>query len=126
MKEIWRAHTNNLRNIRLHRARKHHKYAKELPKYSVGTEVLVRKFTRKPLEKKFVGGFSITRILSNNAYELQKPNGRMFKVNVHNIRLYGTGKGRKSKQPANVDSHNLHNQVLRNRETLSAPNRLMY
>ena len=28
LKEIWRAHTNNLRNIRLHRARKCDKYAK--------------------------------------------------------------------------------------------------
>ena len=53
-KEIWRAHTNNLRNIRLHRARKCVKYDKELPKYLVGTRVLVINFTRKPLEKKFV------------------------------------------------------------------------
>ena len=28
LKKIWRAHANNLRNIRLHRARKHDKYAK--------------------------------------------------------------------------------------------------
>ena len=47
----WKAHTNNLRNIRLHKARKCDKYAKKLPKYSVGTEVLVKNFTRKPLEK---------------------------------------------------------------------------
>ena len=33
LKEIWRAHINNLRNIRLHRARKCDKYAKELIKY---------------------------------------------------------------------------------------------
>ena len=46
LKEVWTAHTNNLRNIRLHRARKHDKYAKELPRYSVGTQVLVRNFTR--------------------------------------------------------------------------------
>ena len=102
LKEIWRAHANNLRNIRLHRARKHDKYAKELPKYSVGTQVLVRNFTRTPLEKMFVGGFSITRVLSNNSYELPKPNGRTFKVNVHHIRPYGTGKGRKTKQPSNA------------------------
>ena len=95
----------------------------------VGTQVLVRNFPRKPLEKKFVGGFSITRVLSNNAYELQKPNGRMFKVNVPHIRPYGTGKGRKTKEPANVVLHNLHNshnRVLRNRETLNAPDRLTY
>ena len=49
LKEIWRAHTNNLINIRLHKARKCDKYAKELPRYLVGTKVLVRNFTRKPL-----------------------------------------------------------------------------
>ena len=126
LKEIWRAHASILRNIRLHRARKHDKYAKELPKYLVGTQVLVRNFTRKPLEKKFAGGFSITRVLSNNLYELLKPNSRMFKGNVHHIRPYGTGKGRKTKQPSNVDLHNSHNCVLRNRETLNSTNRLTY
>ena len=126
LKEIWRAHVSNLRNIRLHRAKKHDRYAKELPKYLVGTQVLVRNFTRKSLEKKFVGGFSITRELSNNSCKFIKPNGRSFRVNVHHIRPYGTGKGRKTKQPSNVDSHNLHNHVLRNREMLSAPNRLTY
>ena len=49
-KEIWRAHASNLRNTRLHRANKCDKYAKELPKCSRGTQVLVRNFTRKPLE----------------------------------------------------------------------------
>ena len=34
----------------------------------------------------------------------------MFKVNVHHIRPYGTGKGRKTKYPANVTLHNWHNQ----------------
>ena len=77
------------------------------------------------MEKKFVGGFSITRVLSNNANELQKPNSRTLKVNVHHIRPYGTGKGRKTRQPTNVvlhNSHISHNHVLRNRETLDAPN----
>ena len=126
LKEIWRAHTNNLRNIRLHRARKHDKYAKELQKYLVVTQVLVRNFTRKPLEKKFVVRFSITRVLSNNSYQLLKPNGRMFRVNVHHMRPYGTSKGRKTRQPANVNSHNSHDCILRNGETLNSPNRLTY
>ena len=39
----------------------------------------------------------------------------MFRVNVHHIRPYGTSKGRKTRQPANVDSYD---GVLRNRETL--------
>ena len=121
LEEIWRTHTNNLWNIRLHIARKCDKYAKEFPKYLVGIQVLVRNFTSKPLEKMFVGGFSITRVLSNNSYELLKPNSKMFKVNVHHIRPYGTSKGRKTKQPSNVY---LHNHVLRNR--VNAPNRLTY
>ena len=60
LKEAWRAHNNNLRNIRLHRARKHDKYAKELPRYSVGTQVLVRNFTR----YLWKGSFSMVSILS--------------------------------------------------------------
>ena len=51
LKEVWRAHANNLRNIRLHRARKCDKFAKELPKYLVGTQVLVKNFMSKPLER---------------------------------------------------------------------------
>ena len=57
LKDIWKAHANNLRSIRLHKARKCDKYARELPKYLVGTKVLVRNFTRKPLERKFFGGY---------------------------------------------------------------------
>ena len=89
----------------------------------VGNQVLVRNFIRKPLEKKFVSGFSIVRLLLNNSYELLKPNGQMFRVNVHHTRPYGTSKGRKTRQPTTV---NLHNRILRNRETLNAPDRLMY
>ena len=37
LKEIWKAHADNLRSIRLHKARKHDKYTRELPKYLVGT-----------------------------------------------------------------------------------------
>ena len=112
-----------MRNIRLHRARKHDKCAKELPKYLVGTQVFVRNFTKKPLEKKFVGGFSIVKVLPNNSHELLKPNGRMFRVNVHHFTPYGTSKGRKTRQPVNA---NLYNHVLRNRETLNVPDRLTY
>ena len=86
LKDIWKAHADNLRNIRLHKARKCDKYARELPKYSVCTKVLVRNFTRKPLEQKFLGGYEIVKVLSNNSYELSKPNGRIFKVNVHHIK----------------------------------------
>ena len=60
--------------------------------YKVGTQVLVRNFTRKPLERKFVSGYQVIRILSDNAYELTKPNGKTFKVNTHHIRPYGNVK----------------------------------
>ena len=70
----------------MHRARKRDKYAKSLPRYKVGTQVLVRNFTRKPLERKFVSGYHIVRILSDNAYKLRKPNRKTFKVNIHHIR----------------------------------------
>ena len=103
-KEIWRAHAINLRNIRLHKDRKHYMYAKELPRYSVGTKVLVRNFTRKPLERKFVGGYSIVKVLSNNSYELLKPNSRTFTVNVHHIRPYGNSK-RGKKTPSSTWSY---------------------
>ena len=98
LKEIWKAQADNLRSIRLHKARKHDKYAKELPKYSVGTKVLVRHFTRKLLERKFLGGYEIVKVLSSNSYELSKPNGRTFKVNMHRIRPYGNAKHRKNVQ----------------------------
>ena len=89
----------------------------ELPKYSVGTKVLVRNFTRKPLERKFLRGYEIVKVLSSNSYELSKPNSRTFKVNVHHIRPYG-----------NVQSpaYDPCDRVLRNRKMLQAPNRLMY
>ena len=68
--EIVSYDTNNLRSIRLHKARKHDEYARELPKYPVGTKVLVGSFTRKPLERKFFGGYEIVKVLSNSSYEL--------------------------------------------------------
>ena len=36
-----------------------------------------------------MSGYHIVRILSENAYELMKPNGKTFKVNVHHIRPFG-------------------------------------
>ena len=57
-----------------------------MPKYYQSTrQVLVRNFTWKPLERKFVSGYQVIRILSDNAYELRKPNGKTFKVNTHHI-----------------------------------------
>ena len=68
LKNIWKAHTDNLRNIRLQKARKHDKYATKLLSYLVSTQVLVRNFTRKPLERKFLGGYEIVKVLSRMSY----------------------------------------------------------
>ena len=112
-----------MRSIRLHKAREHDKYARELPKYLVGTKVLVRNFNRKPLERKFLGGYKIVKVLSSNSYELSKPNGRTFKVNVHHIMPYGNAKHRENAQSP---AHNSCNRILRNRKMLQAPDRLTY
>ena len=93
-----------MRSIRLHKAKKCDKYVKELPKYLVGTEVLVRNFTRKLLERKSIGRYGIVKVLSDNAYELLKLNSRTFRVNVHNMRPYNA-KHRKNMQ---VLIHNLY------------------
>ena len=65
LSEIWKMHADELRRIRVHRARKRDKYAKSLPKYKVGTQVLVRNFTRKPLERKFISRYQVIRVLSD-------------------------------------------------------------
>ena len=70
---------------------------------------------RRPLEKKFISGFTIVKVLSNNSYEILKPSGRTFRVNIHHIRPHGKSKDQKSRQTVITESHN---HVLRNRELL--------
>ena len=124
LSEIWKNHADELRRIRMHRARKRDKYAKTLPKYKVGTQVLVRNFNRKPLERKFVSGYHIVRILSDNAYELMKPNGKTFKVNVHHIRPFGvTATKRNEKRICNKSSPK---RNLRDRQNIRPPVKLTY
>ena len=94
LNKIWKNHADKLRRIRIHRARKRDKYAKTPPKYKVGTQALVRSFTRKPLERKFVSGYQFIRIQSDNAYQLRKLNGKTLKVNTHHIRPYRNTKHR--------------------------------
>ena len=104
--------------------RKRDKYAKTLPKYQVGTHVLVRNFTRKPLERKFVSGYQIVRILSDSAYKLRKPNGKMFKVNTHHIRPYGNAKCKKGKEHTHDNSPPKCN--LRDWDNIRPPIKLTY
>ena len=112
------------RRIRIHRARKRDKYAKTLPKYKVGTHVLVRNFTRKPLERKFVSGYQVVRILSDSAYELGKPNGKTFKVNTHHIRPYRNTKCKRNKERTCDNSPPKRN--LRDRDNIRPLVKLMY
>ena len=61
----------------------------------------------------FISGFTIDKILSNNSHELFKPNGQVFRVNVHLIRPYGTSKGQKSRQSVITELHNCHGLKIR-------------
>ena len=124
LNKIWRSHADKLRRLRIHRARKRDKYAKMLPRYKVGTHVLVRNFTRKPLERKFVSGYQVIRILSNNTYELRKPNGKIFKVNTHHIRPFGNDRHKRNEECTCDDSSLKHN--LRNRDNIRLLVKLTY
>ena len=124
LSEFWKSHADKLRQIRIHRARKRDKYAKILPRYKVGTQVLVRNFTRKPLERKFVSGYQVVRILLNNAYELGKPNGKTFKVNTHHVRPFGNARHKQNREYI-CDSSSLKCN-LRNRDNIRLPVKLTY
>ena len=97
---------------------------KHYQKYKVGTQVLVRNFTRKPLERKFVSRYQVVRILSDNACELRKPNGKTFKVNSHHIRPYGNIKHKWNEVCTYDASSFKHN--LRDRDNIRPPVKLMY
>ena len=124
LNKIWKNQADELRQIRIHQARKRDKYAKTLPKYKVGTQVLVRNFTRKPLERKFVSGYQVIRILSDNAYELRKPNRKTFKVNTHHIRPYRNVEHKQNEVRICNASSFKHN--LRDRDTIRPPVKLTY
>ena len=124
LNKIWKNHADELRQIRIHRARKRDTCAKTLPKYKVGTQVLVRNFTRKPLVRKFVGGYQVARILSDNTYELRKPNGKTFKVNTHHIRPYRNTKCRQNEECTCNDPSFKCN--LRNRDNIRPLVKLTY
>ena len=124
LSKIWKNHADKFRRIRIHQARKREKYAKILPKYKVGTQVLVRNFTRKPLVRKFVSGYQVIRILSDNAYKLRKPNGKTFKVNTHHIRPFGNTKCGRDKERTCDNSSSKCN--LRNRDNIRLPIKLTY
>ena len=124
LSKIWKTHADELRPIRIHRARKRDKYAKLLPKYQVGTQVLVRNFTRKPLERKFVSGYQVIRVLSDNAYKLRKPNGKTFKVNTHHIRPFGNTTSKWNEK--RICDNSSFKRSLRNRDHIKPPARLAY
>ena len=124
VKQIWKTHADELRCIRIHRARKRDKYAKSLPKYKVGTQVLVRNFTRKALERKFISGYQVVRVLSDNTYELRKPNRKTFKVNTHHIRPFGNDTSKQNGK--RICDNSSFERNLRNRDNIKPPVRLIY
>ena len=81
-------------------------------------------FTRKPLERKFASGYHIVRILSDNAYELKKPNGKTFKVNVHHIRPVGKVTTKRNEKCICNNSSPKRN--LRDRQNIRPPVKLTY
>ena len=87
-------------------------------------QVLVRNFTRKPLERKFISGYQVVRVLSDNTYELGKPNGKTFKVNTHLIRPYGNVKHKRNK--VHICDTSTFKCNLRNRDTIKPPVKLTY
>ena len=117
-------HADKLRRIRVYRVRKRDKYAKSLSKYNVGTQVLVRNFTRKPLERKFISGYQVVRVLSDNAYKLRKPNRKTFKVNTHHIRPFGNATGKRDGK--RICDNSSFKRNLRNRDNIKPPVRLAY
>ena len=124
LNEIWKTHADELRRIRIHWARKRDKYAKTLPKYKVGTQVLVRNYTRKPLERKFVSGYQVVRVLSDNTYELRKLSGKPFKVNTHHFWPYGNTKHKRNE--VSICNTSTLKCNLRNRDTIKPPVKLTY
>ena len=78
----------------------------------------------KPLERKFVSGYQVIRVLSHNAYKLRKPNGKTFKVNTHHLRPYSNVK-HKQNEVRICDTSTVQCN-LRNRDTIKPPVKLMY
>ena len=87
-------------------------------------QVLVRNFTRKSLEREFISGYQVIRVLSDNAYELRKPNGKTFKVNTHHIRPYGNVKHKQNE--VHICNTSTFKCNLRNRDTIKPPVKLTY
>ena len=71
-----------------------------------------------------MSGYHIVRILSDNAYELRKPNGKTFKVNVHHIRPFGkvTTKWNEKR----ICNNSSPKQNLRDRQNIRPPVKLTY
>ena len=87
-------------------------------------QVLVRNFTRKPLERKFISGYQVVRVLSKNTYKLSKPNGKTFKVNTHHIRPYRNIKHKRNE--VHICDKPTFKYNLRNRDTIKTPVKLTY
>ena len=71
-----------------------------------------------------MSGYHIVRILSDNVYELRKPNGKTFKVNVHHIRPIGKVTTKRNEKCICNNSSPKRN--LRDRQNIRPPVKLTY
>ena len=71
-----------------------------------------------------MSGYHIIRILLDNAYELRKPNGKTFKVNIHHIRP--VGKVTTKWNEKRICNNSLPKRNLRDRQNIRPPVKLTY
>ena len=71
-----------------------------------------------------MSGYHIVRILSDNAYELMKPNGKTFKVNIHHIRPFGKVTTKQNEK--RICNNSSPKQNLRDRQNIRPPVKLTY
>ena len=71
-----------------------------------------------------MSGYQIVRILSDNAYELRKPNGKTFKVNIHHIRPLA--KVMTKWNVKRICNNSSPKQNLRDRQNIRLPVKLRY
>ena len=76
------------------------------------------------MERKFIDGYQVVKVLSDNTYELMKPNGKTFKVNTHHIRPFGNDTSKRDGK--RICDNSYFERNLRNRDNIKPPVRLAY
>ena len=88
------------------------------------SHTLLKRSISKYIDIKFISGYQVVRILSDNAYELRKPNRKTFKVNTHHIRPFGNATGKRNGK--RICDNSSFERNLRNRDNIKPPVRLAY